>query len=108
MQLRIVWGLFPRRVDLPHGHRGAFDQFSRGRIRELTGRVPAVTTYQEWLTRQSVEFQDDVLGRSRGLLFRRGGLTLSKFVDVRGKTITLQNLARREAAAFEKAGVVVN
>ena len=55
MHLRIGWGLFPE--GWTFGHRGQFDTFSRGRIRELTGRVPAKTTYQEWLTGQSAEFQ---------------------------------------------------
>ena len=99
-------GAVPRRVDLPRGHRGQFDTFSRGRIRELTGRVPAKTTYQEWLTGQSVEFQDDILGVTRGRLFRRGGLTLDRFVDDRGKNIPLRELVMRETAAFEKANLV--
>lgn len=93
------------RANLPRGHKGAFDKFAQRRKRELTGRVPAKTTYQQFLGRQSVEFQDDVLGRTRGRLFRRGELTLDKFVDRRGREIPLGELAGREAAAFRAAGL---
>ncbi len=90
---------------LPHGHRGAFDKFARRRVRELTGTTPAETTYQQFLKRQSVEFQDDVLGKTRGVLFRKGGLTLDKFVNRQGDELTLAQLARRDADAFRQAGL---
>lgn len=93
------------RADLPYGTKGAFDEFARRRIRELTGQIPAKTTYQEWLSRQSAEFQDDVLGPTRAKLFRDGGLTLQKFVNRRGDELTLAELARREASAFRAAGL---
>ena len=96
-----------KRVNLPRGHKGAFDSFARKRMRELTGRAPAKTTYQEFLTRQSVEFQNDVLGVARGKLFRNGGLTLDKFVDQSGKVFTLEQLQAAHAAAFKAAGVSV-
>ena len=38
---------------LPFGFKGRFDEFSRARIRELTGTVPAKVSYQTWLGRQS-------------------------------------------------------
>ncbi len=94
-----------RRADLPRGHKGRFDEFSRTRVRELTGRVDAKVTYGQWLTRQSREFQDDVLGRTRGRLFRRGELSLDKFVNRRGDQISLEELASREASAFRAAGL---
>lgn len=93
------------RKALPHGHKGSFDEFARRRVRELTGTTPASTTYQQFLTRQSAEFQDDVLGKTKGLLFRQGGLTLDKFVDRQGRELTLAELARSERAAFERAGL---
>lgn len=90
---------------LPRGTKGEFDEFARKRVRELTGTVPAKTTYQEWLTRQSAAFQDDVLGKTKGSLFRRGGLTLDKFVDRAGNELPLNELARRHADAFRAAGL---
>ncbi len=93
------------RDDLPRGMKGEFDKFKARRVRELTGRVPDSVTYQTWLKRQNAAFQDDILGRTRGALFRRGGLTLDKFVNRKGDEITLRELARREAEAFRKAGL---
>lgn len=93
------------RDDLPHGSKGRFDAFARKRVRELTGTVPASTTYQEWLTSQSAQFQDDVLGPTRAKLFRDGGLTLDKFVNRAGDEINLAQLATLQAAAFKAAGL---
>lgn len=93
------------RGTLPRGHKGAFDAFSRRRVRELTGRVPAKVNYQQWLNRQSAEFQDDVLGATRARLFRRGGLTLDKFMNRAGDEIPLSALARSDASAFRAAGL---
>ena len=94
-----------QRSALPRGHKGQFDSFARARMRELTGRVPAKTTYQQFLGRQTTEFQNDVLGVTRGKLFRKGGLTLDKFVDHSGKLFTLDELRAAHGAAFKAAGV---
>lgn len=56
------------------------------------GRVPASTNYQEFLDRQSASFQDEVLGPTRGKLFRDGGLQLDQFVDRAGRNLTLDEL----------------
>ena len=90
---------------LPYGHKGAFDKFARRRMNELTGQVDSKVTYQQWLTRQSAAFQDDVLGPTRGRLFRRGGLDLDRFVNRQGDQITLSQLAGNDAAAFRAAGL---
>ncbi|WP_298983475.1 minor capsid protein [uncultured Roseibium sp.] len=48
---------------------------------ELVGKVRSDETYQQWLKKQDAEFQDDVLGPAKGKLFRKGDLSLDKFVD---------------------------
>jgi len=93
------------RDDLPRGHKKSFDEFSRRRMRELTGQVPARTTYQEWLSRQPAEIQDDILGPTRGKLFREGGLKLDKFVNRDGDELTLDELRARNREAFNRAGM---
>lgn len=103
-QNRLV-GAFGSRNALPRGHKTAFDRFRQRRLRELTGRVPARVNYEEWLGTQSRQFQDDVLGRTRGRLFRRGELSLDRFVDRNGREFTLDELARTDAAAFRAAGL---
>lgn len=90
---------------LPRGHRGSFDNFSRRRVRELTGTVPADVTYDDFLKRQTRDFQDEVLGTTKARLWRRGGLTLDKFVNRQGDELTLSQLARSDAGAFRAAGL---
>lgn len=58
---------------------------------ENIGQTPSNTTYQKWLKRQPASFQDDVLGPTRGRLFR-DGLELDKFVDSSGKQYNLTQL----------------
>lgn len=98
-------GLISSRDDLPRGTKGDFDTWSRGRIRELVGPVPASTTYSQWLAKQSQAFQDDTLGVTRAKLFRNGGLPIDRFVNRNGDELTLAQLAQRERAAFRAAGL---
>lgn len=98
-------GKITSRSGLPRGQKGRYDAFASQRMRELTGRVPSKVTYQAWLTRQPASFQDDVLGPSRATLFRRGGLTLDKFVDQKGREIPLSALAAQHRRAFVAAGL---
>lgn len=93
---------------LPKGTKGAFDKFKRKRIRELTGQVPAETSYNEWLKNQTVEFQEDTLGKAKAALFRKGGLSLDKFVARDGSELTLKEIAKRHKDAFEQAGLDPN
>ncbi|WP_017255076.1 head morphogenesis protein [Pseudomonas tolaasii] len=67
--------------------------------------VSSKTSYQEWLARQPAAFQRDILGPNRYALFSKGELTLDKFVDENGKTLTLQQLKDLEPLAFERAGL---
>lgn len=69
------------------------------------GQVPAATTYNDFLKRQDAAFQDEVLGKAKGRLFRQGGFTLDQFVDRSGNELTLAQLAARDPAAFIKAGL---
>lgn len=80
--------------EAPEGTRASMD-----------GQVAASTTYQSWLEGKSAAFQDDILGPTKGKLFREGGLTLDKFVDRNGAEYTLDELRKREADAFTKAGL---
>jgi len=74
---------------------------------ENIGRVPAATTYEQWLRKQPAKFQDEVLGPTKGRLFRKGGVSLDKFVDRRGQALTLRQLQIKELEAFKKAGLLV-
>lgn len=66
------------------------------------GRVPNATTYNDFLRRQSASFQDEVLGKTKGKLFREGGLELQNFVDRDGNELTLRQLEKTRPEAFRK------
>lgn len=70
------------------------------------GPVSAKRTYSGWLRDQPAAFQDEVLGRDRGRLFRSGGISLSKFTDDSGQVYSLDTLRQLEPQAFESAGIV--
>lgn len=69
------------------------------------GQVPAGVSYQEWLKRQPAAFQDEVLGKTKGKLFRNGGLTLDRFLDRKGNELNLGQLAKKDPTAFTSAGL---
>ena len=71
----------------------------------MDGQVPADMNYQDWLRRRSFAEQSDILGPTRALLFSKGGLTVDRFVDDAGHTLTLAELRARDAGAFRAAGL---
>ena len=72
--------------------RGLRGPQRRRAVDRLVGSVPAETTYQQWLGGQTVGFQNEVLGPTRGVLFRSGELDLAAFVDNSGRQHTLREL----------------
>lgn len=72
----------------------------------LKGFPPAPrTSYEEWLRKQPVERQEEILGKTKARLFREGKLPLDRFVDRAGNEYTLDQLRQRQAGAFEEAGL---
>ena len=71
----------------------------------MDGQVPASLTYEQWLRGKPAAFQDEVLGRSKGALFRNGGLTLDRFVHRDGSELTLAELRAKAPEAFEMVGL---
>ncbi len=69
------------------------------------GSTPSPTNYQEFLSKQPAKFQDEVLGKTKGKLFRDGNLTVDQFVDRAGNELNLAQLAEREPGAFRRAGL---
>ncbi len=69
--------------------------------RQLDGKPPQKLTYQRWLERQSMDAQDEILGKERASLFRRG-LPLKKFVDHTGRRYTLPELRRVEGKMIRR------
>jgi SPP1 gp7 family putative phage head morphogenesis protein len=80
-------------------------EFSGSTRASIDGQVPATLTYQEWLKKQSIERQNDVLGVTKATLFRKGGLSLDRFVSKQGHEYTLDELRIRDGAIFKKLGL---
>jgi len=74
-----------------------------------TGPVPRNETYYGWLKRQPAEFQDSVIGPTRGALLRNGGLTAEEFAEAQLNStfepLTLEEMRKLIPTAFTKAGV---
>ena len=62
--------------------------------------VDARTTYNSWLKRQPSEFQDDVLGKERAKMLR-DGVSVDRFTDDAGRTLTLDQLREREGLTLQ-------
>jgi hypothetical protein len=71
----------------------------------MDGQVPADLTYADWLKKQPHSVVEEVLGADRAALYRTGGLDVERFVDDKGKVLTLDQLKKQDAAAFELAGL---
>ncbi len=71
----------------------------------MNGQVAEDVTYDQWLRKQPIEFQNEVLGKAKGQLFRDGGLTMDRFVSKAGDELTLEELKQKEREAWTKAGL---
>lgn len=73
------------------------------------GYIDAKETYFSWLKKQPASFQDEMLGKDRGKLFRSGGLSSERFAELQldrnFKPLSLQQLRELEPLAFERAGL---
>ena len=57
-------------------------------------------TYNGWLNAQSAATQDDILGKTKGKLYRKGDLTVDRFVNRAGQEYTLEQLKAKDAEAW--------
>ena len=70
-------------------------------VKQVNGNTP----YETWLRRQSKAFQTEVLGVARAKLFREGRISIGRFVDAQGATLTLDQLRKLEPMVFEDLGI---
>jgi SPP1 gp7 family putative phage head morphogenesis protein len=71
----------------------------------MNGQVPASTTFGEWLKRQPINVQNEVLGVKKAALFRKGDVPIERFVGSDLTPLTLKQLSRLEKKAFQKVGI---
>lgn len=77
-------------------------QAPAGTRASMNGQVPADLTYAQWLKQQSVGFQNEVLGPGKAEIFRRGELTIDRFVDDRSNPLSLKELLALEADVIKQ------
>ena len=81
-------------LDLPAGERSAMD-----------GYVPGDVKFGEWFTAQTPKRQREIFGAKRYELMKRGGLAFDRFFNDKGLFLTLDQLRKRDASAFRRAGI---
>jgi len=74
-------------------------------VKKNVGQVSSRVKYNEFLKRQAPEFQDDVLGKTKGILFRKGKLKVNEYVDRVGNELTLKQLAYTKPEEFIRSGL---
>ena len=79
----------------------ASGELSNATRSSMDGQVPAHTSYAEWLARQPYARQEQVLGVTRAQMLRDGKITVPDMFNDRGEFLTLDELRRIDAAAFE-------
>jgi hypothetical protein len=66
----------------------------------MNGQEAAKITYPEWLKKQPIEFQDEVLGPTRAKLWRSGKVKIDRFTQD-GKLLTLDQLRKKEGLSIK-------
>lgn len=76
--------------------------------RSMNGKVPAKTTYKEWIKKQPAAVQNKALGKGRAELLRAGKLDPARLVDPKTlKSLTLKQLQQKEGLRVIKPAPVV-
>jgi len=75
-----------------------------GKLVTKKGVIDAETTMNDWLRGQPKQFVVDSIGQKRAELFLTGKLSIDKFTDLTGRTLTLDELRATSAGrkAFKK------
>ena len=84
-------------IDLP--------EVDPGTRSSMDGQVAADLSFSDWLRSKPASVQDEILGRTRGRLFRSNEIDVDRFTTNKGRVYTIEELRRRDAAAFERAGL---
>ena len=66
--------------------------FPVGTRASMDGQVPGDTTFAQFLSGKSKNFQDKLLGPKRAKLWRNDNITLTQLVDMRGNPMTVAQL----------------
>lgn len=89
-----------------------FDGYQSPKHRASEFGVTENVSYYEWLKKQTPDYQDEVLGKARGKLFRDGGMSVDRFkalqLDKNFTPLTLEQMRELEPVVFDKAKILKN
>lgn len=77
----------------------------KGTRASAVGPVPDDQDYGTWLRKQPVAVQNEALGVKKAQLFRKARLPIDRFSDTTGREYTLDELRKKDAWAFDAAGI---
>lgn len=77
------------------------DELSSATRASMDGQVPSHTSYADWLSGQPYARQEQVLGVTRAMMLRDGKLTVPEMFNDAGEFLTLDELRRVDASAFQ-------
>lgn len=89
-----------------------YDGYESPKNRASESGVTENVSYYEWLKKQTPDYQDEVLGKTRGKLFRDGGMSAEKFkslqLDKNFTPLTLEQMRQIEPLGFDRAKILKN
>jgi hypothetical protein len=94
---RLHWCCRSTSIALLKGHKSLY-----GSRAAAGGQVDANLSYNDWLKQQSPTVQDEVLGKTKGDLYRAGKHDASIFTNDKGRMLTLKQMAEREGRALSQ------
>lgn len=81
------------------------DEITPGVRASMDGQVPADITFTKWLRGKSAEVQDEILGATRGKLFRANEIEVDRFTNNKGVVYDLETLRKKDSELFRRAGL---
>ena len=94
---RCVLSPIPKRTALEEAFPGISAELDEAGARASSlGPLPAKTTFQDFLKRQTPEFVEATLGKRRAELFQAGKITVRDLVSGTGRELTLEELRIRK------------
>lgn len=81
------------------------DEIAPGTRASMDGQVPEDLTFSAWLRNKPAAVQDDILGATRGKLYRANEIEVDRFTNNKGVVYSLDVLRKKDAALFERAGI---
>lgn len=97
----------PYHFNCRSGFEIVFDGYESPKNRASEFGVTENVSYYEWLKKQDSDYQDGILGKARGRLFRESGMSAEKFkqlqLDKNFTPLTLDEMRQIEPLGFEKA-----